>query len=107
LLIESREGGFSGNVIQDILLENWPLLVEGLDGRCLPAGLADSILVNEGALTYYEDRGLDLESIAWQEFQPFADRCLEYLGREAGYALYSVRDNPYNSPLQRLTGADT
>lgn len=107
LLIESREGGFSGNVIQDILLENWPLLVEGLDGRCLPAGLADSILVNEGALTYYEDRGLDLESIAWQEFQPFADRCLEYLGREVGYALYSVRDNPYNSPLQRLTGADT
>lgn len=93
-LFESREGAFQSNVIQDNELKNWPLLHIGLAGNCLSNKIADAVVVNEGALTYLTGRGLDRSSNHWQEFLPFAERCLEFVGRRAGYALYTVNPSP-------------
>jgi uncharacterized membrane protein (GlpM family) len=98
-LFEAREGSFQSNVIQDNDLKNWALLHIGLSGRCLSDTIADAVAINELALTYLESRGLDPRSIHWQEFQPFAERCLEFVGRFAGYALYAVK-----SPVEARVG---
>lgn len=90
-LFEAREGVFEQDVIQDILLTNWPLLAEALGGRCLPMDVADSLAVNEASLNYYVARGLDKVSIRWNEFESFAERCLEFVDRQFGYALYSIK----------------
>jgi hypothetical protein len=92
-LFESREGAFQSNVIQDNELKNWALLHIGLAGNCLSTEIADVVAVNEGALTYLTGLGLDAQSIHWQEFQPFAERCLEFVGRGGDYAVYAVKSS--------------
>ena len=91
MLFESRAYYFKPSVVQDIRLTNWPLLSQTLaPGDCLEASGITHVLLGNGALGYYVERGLNEEIIQWEAFREFEQRCLEpvYVGR--AFVLYQL-----------------
>lgn len=95
LLFEARGYYFPGEVLQDNIAMNWPLLVEtGLTERCLQGTGITHVLVGTGPLRFYISRGSDPSAMRWERFAPFAERCLERVAGERSFEFYRVRGGP-------------
>lgn len=90
-LFEARGLYFQREVLQDNVLTNWPILrsTSALD-TCLKGTEITHILMNLGALGYYQARGMDPTPLGLDAFQEF-NRCLEPIFNERGYAFFRVR----------------
>jgi len=89
MLFEARGWYFRRPVLQDDDLTNWPLLTPLLDtDPCLASSGITHVLVNVGALSYYEHRGLDPAVVGWPAFPRFERRCLRPVHEEPGLVLF-------------------
>ena len=98
MLFDARGFAFSRNVIQDNRLNNWQLLAGLVEKGCLEETDVSHVLVNRGALAYYERRGLDPDRLRWREFESFETRCLESVRASAGFELYRLKRPATASP---------
>lgn len=91
-LFEGRGLYFRRSVLQDNVLTNWPLLqaTDAVDD-CLEGTGITHLLVNLGALAYYEGRGMDAAPLRLDRFQDFQARCLEPVLHSNGFVLLEVR----------------
>jgi hypothetical protein len=77
LLFEARGYYFERDVLQDNMSRNWALLSSRLDeDECLEETDITHVVLNNGALAYFSDGGLDLHLIQWRRWQEFRTRCL-------------------------------
>jgi hypothetical protein len=92
MIFETRGYYFDVPVIQDNLLNNWPLLArqESVLDCLRPAGISH-VLVNTDALHFFIQRGLDPRSVHWESFEQFADQCLTPVYQGDFHVLYRVR----------------
>lgn len=92
MILEARGFYLEGDVLQDNLLTNWPLVARLVaEGRCLQSSAITHVLVNHSALNYYVHRGLDRRALAWLEFDRFRERCLVLDHAGYGFSLYRLR----------------
>lgn len=97
-LFEARGLYFERNVLQDNALTNWPLLrATHATDTCLEGTGITHILLNLGALGFYQSRGMDTGPLGLDAFQEF-NRCLEPIFNEAGYVFFRVRSAPGSPP---------
>ena len=93
MLFEARGWYFRPTVLQDNNLTNWPLLTPLLDrDPCLASTKVTHVLLNAGALSFYEHRGLDSTVVGWPEFRRFERRCLRRVTEVGGIVLYERID---------------
>jgi len=89
MLFEARGRYFRRTVLQDDNLTNWPLLAPLLNtDPCLASSGITHVLVNSGALSYYQHRGLDPSVVGWPVFPRFERRCLRRVHEEQKLVLY-------------------
>lgn len=92
LLFEARGYRFDTPTVQDNVLLNWTLLSPAIQPpRCLETSGITHVLVATGVLGYFQLRGLDPASIGWEQFGPFASRCLVTVESGRGWTLLEVR----------------
>lgn len=92
MLFEARGLYFRPRTLQDNRLTNWPLLAVHLAGdTCLHRTGVTHVLVNEAALHYYVERGMDPAVLAWDAFDGFRAACLKEVDRSGSHTLYEVR----------------
>jgi hypothetical protein len=100
MLFEARGWFFEPEVVQDNILTNWALLAPYANGdtTCLGSTGISHLLLSELALRYYVNRGTDPSVLAWEQFQVFAERCLELTYREPGFALLRLKTISNSGP---------
>lgn len=90
-VLEARGLYFGREVLQDNVLTNWPLLRStGALENCLAGTGITHILMNLGALGYYQSRGMDPAPLGLDAFQEF-NHCLDPIFNEGGYVFFRVR----------------
>jgi len=89
LLYEARSYYFEREVLQDNLWTNWPLLASRLENdRCLETTGLTHVAINNRAVSYLVDGGMDLDLVRWGDWEAFRDRCLTVFRENEAYALY-------------------
>ena len=92
MLFDARGFNLKVSVIQDNVLTNWPLLAHRASKlNCLAGTGITHVLVNVGSVNYYLQRGLAPETIQWNIFQQFADKCLVRVFEGPSHVLYQVQ----------------
>lgn len=95
MLYDARGYYYRREVLQDNVLQHWPLLVTmGYTDRCLEGTGITHVLLNRGAVDYYIRRGMDPARVLWDRFPEFERRCLEPLAVAPGAGFYRVRRAP-------------
>lgn len=111
LLFEARGYYFERDVLQDNMSRNWALLSPRLnDDDCLEETDITHVVLNNGALAYFSDGGLDVHLIQWRRWQGFSARCLTLINQVPSrhlpgapirvdhvYSIYRVKSDPNSS----------
>ena len=92
LLFDGRGLYFKVPVVQDVVLRNWAYLQSPPSPPgCLEGLGVTHVLVNDGAIRFFQQRGARLETLGWNEFGAFQARCLELLHSDTGFRVFKVR----------------
>lgn len=98
MLFDARGFYHRRAVLQDNLLQNWPLLVgSGATENCLAGTGITHVFVNRAILAYYQARGVDPRTLLWDRFAPFAARCLQPMVNTNGIEIYRVAERAADS----------
>lgn len=102
MLFEARGYYFQVPVLQDNGIMNWPLLVAlGPWPDCLRSVGITHVLLNQGALRYYQRRGVDLERLRLDSLERFIADCLTPIYSGGGITIFQVRQ-PSSTPSRGL-----
>jgi hypothetical protein len=93
MLFESRGFYFRPQTIQDVGLNNWPVLLNVLaSDECLQRLKATHVLINQGSLNYYTARGSRFSPEGLKALQRYTDQCLELVHETQVHRLYKVKN---------------
>lgn len=92
LLFEGRAAGFETPVLQDNVMTTWQAMTTLPLLECPSLGEATHLVVNELHLDYFSRRGVDLNEAHWNEFAPYAEKCLEVSGVVGPYRVYAIEE---------------
>jgi len=99
MLFEARGYYFRVPVLQDNGITNWPFLVPRAAGPdCLRSAGITHVLLNLGAVHYYERRGLDLRPLRLDAFASFARDCLSPIYSSGGITVFRVAGGTASEP---------
>ena len=91
LLFDGRVYGIERSRIPDPPgPSNWLKMTTAASTTCLEESGVTHVVVNEHLLNYQMSRGLDPESIRWDEFSSFEERCLSLLKDGGWYRVYRL-----------------
>ena len=92
MLFEARSFYFRPRVIQDVRNITWPVLSSVLtSAECLERLNVTHVLVNQGTMNYWAERGSKFSPKSLKALQRITDQCLELVHETQTHRLYKVK----------------
>jgi hypothetical protein len=93
-LYEPRKFYFTFKALGDVSVTNWPLVAPFAHAPgCLRETGITHVMVNVTAADFYQQRGMQLDQMRWEEFGNYRRACLNLVYQDRVFSIYEIRKN--------------